>query len=163
MTWIKSFVSYSSAQLLFFAATKVETKLVTKEEKILLGRLVKVYSPRALGQRWLSHWCFKGTQWFQLPHSHQMLLSVSTLALKFKWVLDRSKIENGSVNTDAWCEHDFGQYLRLLSKKPCQQSTVTETKMKNTCSFPFRSYPSTTHILEFSLNGIEIQWTHWIW
>ena len=72
-------MSYSSAQLLFFAATKVETKLVTKEEKILLGRLVKVYSPRALASALtLALMLQRNTMVSIAPFTPNVIISVNT-------------------------------------------------------------------------------------
>ena len=50
--------------------------------------------------------CLKTCNIYSLKaYSHQASASTLTLALKFKWVLNRSKIVNVSVNADCRCEH----------------------------------------------------------
>ena len=52
-----------------------------------------------------SRWCLKEIQWFKLYHSHQASASVSTLASKFKQILERLTSVNTGSNADARYEH----------------------------------------------------------
>ena len=51
-----------------------------------------------------AHWPLKGIHWFHLCFLHQVSASASTLALKIKWILGRSKSINVRVNVILRCE-----------------------------------------------------------